>query len=31
MVESYGGSITVDDNEPRGTVITLELPTPTAG
>jgi signal transduction histidine kinase len=31
MVESYGGSITVEDNEPRGTVVTLELPASTAG
>jgi len=28
MVDSYGGSISVADNEPRGTVITLELPSP---
>jgi signal transduction histidine kinase len=28
MVESYDGSVTVADNEPRGAVITLELPAP---
>ncbi len=26
MVQSYGGSATVEDNEPRGTVFRLELP-----
>jgi len=26
VVESYGGSVTIRDNEPRGTVVELELP-----
>jgi len=29
LVEEYGGEITVTDNEPRGTVVTVELPAET--
>jgi sensor histidine kinase regulating citrate/malate metabolism len=31
MVDGYGGSVTVGDNDPRGTVFDIALPTPLGG